>query len=310
MSFIRTVLGDIDPDELGTTLCHEHLVAHISERQILTAVDVLSDLQVLVQAGGQAVVEVTNIGMGRDVASLQQLALDTGLHIICATGYYQQSHYPDTISQMSIDDLAACFVTEIMDGVNGSDVRAGIIGEIGTSQEAVTADEAKVLRASARAALATGTPLTTHTSLGHLACQQLTILAEEGLPLNWVAIGHLDLIPEPDYHTAVAEQGAYIQYDTFGKAAYQSDEARIACLGEMVRRGFGQQILISCDISRASYLKAQGGWGYVYLLEQIVPALRRAGVDDEVLHQILVENPARFLAFKNGATENNEGREA
>ena len=258
MSFIRTVLGDIDPAELGTTLCHEHLVAHHLRAANFDGRDVLSDLQALVQAGGQAVVEVTNIGMGRDVVSLQQLARDTGLHIICATGYYQQSHYPDEVSQMSTDELTARFVTEIVEGVDGSGIRAGIIGEIGTSREAITTDEARMLRrAAARAAMTTGAPLTTHTSLGHLACRQLTILVKEGLPLNRVAIGHLDLIPEPDYHTAVAEQGAYIQYDTFGKAAYQSDEARIACLVEMVRRGFGRQILISCDISRTSYLKAQ-----------------------------------------------------
>ena len=127
--------------------------------------------------------------------------------------------------------------------------------------------------------------------------KQLQILQEEGLPLNRVSIGHLDLIPDPDYHTAVAEQGAYVQYDTFGKNQYQRDEARLTCLVEMARRGFGRQILTSCDISRTDYLKAQGGWGYDHLLGTIIPALERAGVDEGTIRQILVENPARFLMF-------------
>ncbi len=299
MSIIRTVLGDIKPAALGSTLCHEHLVCHISPEQILTPDPVIADLQAYVELGGQAIIELTNTGMGRDVKSLRTVAQATGLHIICATGFYKQSHYPADLAEKSMAEIIDGFVSEIENGIDDTDIQAGIIGEIGTSQQIVTPDEEKVLRASARAALATGAPLSTHTSLGYLALEQLQILQEEKLPLNRVSIGHLDLIPDPDYHTAVAEQGAYIQYDTFGKNQYQTDAARIACLVEMVRRGFGQQILTSCDLSRANYLKAQGGWGYDHFLRCIVPGLYEAGLDKATLQQILVENPARFLTFAN-----------
>ena len=261
MSFIRTVLGDIDSTTLGITLCHEHLICHISPEQVLTAEPVIADLQDFVERGGRAVIELTNTGMGRDVENLRMVAQATGLHIICATGFYKQSHYPDDLSEKSVEDIAEGFIAEIERGIDDTDIRAGIIGEIGTSQHTVTPDEEKVLRASTRAALETGAPLSTHTSLGYLALEQLQILSEEHFPLDRVSIGHLDLIPEPDYHTAVAKQGAYIQYDTFGKNQYQKDEARIACLLEMVRRGFSRQILTSCDLSRTDYLKAYGGWG-------------------------------------------------
>ena len=297
MGIIRTVLGDIASADLGPTLCHEHLVAHISADQILTVDDVVEDLQIYARAGGRAVVELTNTGMGRSVEGLRQLAAATGLHIVCGTGFYKQSHYPEYLAKTSPDRLVDRFAAEIEQGIDNTGIRAGIIGEIGTSRQEITPDEDKVLRAAARAAQVTGAPLSTHTSLGHLALEQLQILTEEKIRLDRVSIGHLDLIPDPDYHTAVAKQGAFVQYDTFGKQQYQSDAARMACLVEMVKRGYGSQILLSCDISRASYLTANGGWGYQYLLSEVVPGLKQSGLDESTVHQILVENPARFLAF-------------
>lgn len=297
MSIIRTVLGDIEPKTLGITLCHEHLVCRISPEQVLTPAPVVDDLRAYRELGGNAIVEVTNTGMGQDVESLRSIAQSTGLHIICATGFYKQSHYPKDLSNKSVEALTHGFIAEIEQGIDDTGIRAGVVGEIGTSEQMITTDEDKVLRASAAAAKATGTPLSTHTSLGRLALEQLQILREEEFPLDRVSIGHLDLIPDPDYHTAVAEQGAFIQYDTFGKNQYQADKARIACLVEMVRRGFKEQILTSCDISRASYLKAEGGWGYDYVLNSIVPAWQKAGLDEETTHQILVKNPARFLTM-------------
>lgn len=298
MSRFRTVRGEVQASSLGVTLCHEHLVLDASPEQRLTVEDVASDLQDLARHGGQAVVELTNEGMGRDVRGLRVLSEMTGLHVICATGLYKQSHYPSWVRDASVEALAERFAAEVEEGIEDSGVRAGVIGEIGTSEEWITPDEEKVLRAAARAALATGAPLSTHTSFGRLALEQLDIIAEEGLPAHRVSVGHLDLVPDPDYHTAVAERGAFVEYDTFGKAAYQADKARSLCLVEMLRRGFADQILLSCDITRTSYLKRRGGWGYAHLLEAVVPELGSRGVGDAVVQKLLVDNPARFLAFE------------
>jgi phosphotriesterase-related protein len=297
MAVIRTVRGDIEPRALGITLCHEHLVLSASREQTLTGDDVLDDLWAYADRGGKAVVELTNTGMGRDVRSLRVLAEATGLHIVCGTGFYKQSHYPPVVHAASLDELMEGFVREIKEGIEETGIRAGVIGEIGTSQDRITPDEEKVLRAAARAALATGASVSTHTSFGHFALEQLTILQNEGLPSDRISIGHLDLLPDPDYHAAVAKQGAYVQYDTFGKEQYQSDSARLLCLIEMIRRGFERKILLSCDITRRSYLRKNGGWGYAYLLIDVVERLRASGLQDDVLDHLLVANPMAFLSL-------------
>lgn len=293
---ITTVLGEIEPSRLGVTMAHEHLIAHASPEQTLVEAEVLADLELIRAAGATAVVELTHGHLGRDVDGLVSIARRTGLHVVCATGFYQDSHYPSSVRSQTIDEIAAFLVSEIVDGIGGGPVRAGVIGEIGTSRDRITPDEEKVLRASARASLATGAPISTHTGLGHLGAEQVAILRSEGVPSSRIAIGHLDLLPDPDYHEALARQGVYVQYDTFGKLAYQDDGARVDCVIEMVRRGHADRIMLSTDISRPTYLKRNGGWGYVHLFDTIVPALRRA-VGDEAIARMLVANPARFLAF-------------
>lgn len=293
---VTTVLGEIEPTTLGVTMAHEHLIARASREQTLVEADVLDDIQLVMHAGANAIVELTHGHLGRDVDGLVSIAQRTSLHVVCATGFYQDSHYPASVRAQTIDEIAAFMIGEIVDGIGGGAVRAGVIGEIGSSRDRVTPDEEKVFRASARASLATGAPISTHTGLGYLGSEQVEILLSEGVPLERVAIGHLDLLPDPDYHESLAGQGVYVQYDTFGKRNYQDDDARIECVIEMVRRGYEEQILLSTDISRPTYLKRMGGWGYVHLFETIVPALRRA-VGDRAVERMLVANPARFLAF-------------
>lgn len=293
---VTTVLGRIDPGSLGVTMAHEHLIASASRDQTLTQADILDDLDLVRAAGARSIVELTHGHLGRDVAGLVSVARATGLQIVCATGFYQQSHYPDTVGALSVEALVAFLTSELVDGIDGTGVRAGIIGEIGSSPDRITPDEEKVFRASARASLATGAPISTHTGLGHLGAEQVALFESEGVPLSRVAIGHLDLIPDPDYHEPLARKGVFVQYDTFGKLAYQDDGARIACVVEMVRRGYADRIMLSCDISRPTYLKKHGGWGYVHLFDTIVPAIQRE-VGDEAVQAMLVDNPARFLAF-------------
>jgi phosphotriesterase-related protein len=295
---IRTVLGDIEPKQLGVTLCHEHIVLNGSADQVLTPDDVISELEWYKQMGGGAVVELTNTGLGRDVLKLRDVASATGLNIVCGTGFYKQSHYPAYVHEASIDSLAECMIRDIKQGIQDSEIRAGAIGEIGTSQDQITPDEEKVLRASARAAISTGAPLSTHTSFGYQGLEQVAILRQEGVRLEYVSIGHLDLLPDPDYHESLARQGVFIQYDTFGKHMYQDEGARVACVARMVERGFVDHILLSCDITRRPYLKKNGGWGYVHLLESVVPALRAHGVRERDVQKMLIDNPARFLDFE------------
>jgi predicted metal-dependent phosphotriesterase family hydrolase len=295
-SSVSTVLGDIPSSDLGITMIHEHFALALSPTQTVDDMPNLTqEINDLASLGCRTVVELSNIGMGRDVTRLVQLAKATGMHIIAATGFYTQPWHPAWVADCSVEDLTTLMVKEIEQGIDGTEVCAGVIGEIGTSEGTIHPDEEKALRAACRAHLETGRPISTHCQLGHLSRQQLDIIEQEGVDTRYVVIGHLDLTPNIDEVLEVAQRGAFVELDTFGKEAYQSDENRMQRLLQLVEAGFTKSIVVSVDISRNSYMKAYGGYGYDHFLAKIVPELKRRGLDDAALQTILVDNPRRFL---------------
>jgi phosphotriesterase-related protein len=316
MSSIMTVLGPVDPSEVGFTSSHEHIFAcSTSNRfdqdtrldEMETAVEELLEFK---QAGGDAIVDVTTIDMGRDANRLVELSAVTGVRIIAATGFYKGNYsssgegsqrsweyLPAELHQASIPQLSEVFITEIREGIAGTKVKAGIIGEIGTSFNQIEEPEANVLRAAARAHRVTGAPISTHTTLGTMGREQLSIFKEEGVDLQHVVLCHMDLRADTSYHFELARQGAFLGFDTAGKQQYQSDATRVELIRRLVQEGFEDQIIISCDIGRRSQMQRHGGRGYVYLLRKFVPALRVAGIQPGVIDKFLVHNPRRLLAF-------------
>lgn len=316
MSSIMTVLGPIAPSELGITASHEHLYARstsnrsdpdTSLRELDTA---LEELLAYKRAGGDAIVDVSTIDMGRDVNSLAELSTAAGIHIIASTGFYKSNYsplgdktthtwdvFPEELRHASVTQLADLFIAEVREGVTATTVNVGMIGEIGTSYNQILDDEEKVFRAAARANRETGAPISTHTTLGTMGAEQIEILKEEGANLGHVVLSHMDLVNDTEYHVKLASQGVFLGFDTAGKEQYQSDSTRIDLIRELVDRGFEDQIVISCDIGRRSLLKKYGGRGYVYLLEKFVPQLEAAGIDRSTVNKFLIDNPRRLLAF-------------
>jgi len=318
MAKIQTVLGSISPKDLGITLMHEHLqydalsFARNPDCRLDEA-DVIDDALDLKRAGGSALVEMTCIGLGtlRDIKSLKRISEKTGLHVIASTGFYKEHEldttsapfknfpvkaFPPIVYEKTIDELADIITKEILEGREGTIIKAGII-KGGTSLNQVTNAEEKTLRAEARAYLETGASISTHTSLGTMGLKQLDIYEDEGVDLTRVIIGHCDLKPDLTYHEAIAKRGAYIGYDTVGKEKYQPDGKRVELVVNMVKRGYTNQILLSTDRDRKSQLKKYGGIGYSYLLESFVPRLKKARIDENDIHTILVENPREILQF-------------
>jgi predicted metal-dependent phosphotriesterase family hydrolase len=316
VSHVMTVLGPCDPLELGVTASHEHLFAEATSDRSdpdtrLDDLDtIIAELLAYKEAGGDAVIEVTTIDMGRDVNRLAQASAASGVKVIAATGYYKGNYSPEgsEVRQTwaflpreyraeNVEALVELFVREVREGVANTDVQVGIIGEIGTSYKRILEDEEKVFRAAARANRETGVPVSTHTTLGTMGLEQVEILKQEGANLNQVVVCHLDLMPDTAYHVQLARQGVFLGFDTAGKTKYQSDAQRVECIKRVVQEGFEDQVLISCDVGRRSDMVSCGGRGYAYLLTRFVPLLQRAGIDDTVIHKFLVENPRRLLAF-------------
>ena len=305
---IQTVLGPIEPADLGVTLMHEHTLVDAWEWGGRLGYDsTVDDEELLVEelafyrdAGGSALVDVTPIGLRRDPSGMRRLAQATGLHIIMGCGWYRERVYPAYIHELSTNALAGMLVKELEEGVEGG-IRPGIIGEIGTERFHVTPAEEKVFRAAARAQRATGATVTTHTThFGDLAHEQMDILMEEGVPPERIVIGHLGERRGVKGDLAVAERGVYVEIDHIGRAASagtQPEWRRARNVAELVQAGYLERVLISMDICANSLLHWNGGHGFDYLLTTFVPLLREEGLTGDQIRTILVDNPIRVLDF-------------
>jgi len=337
---VMTVRGPVPAPDLGITLMHEHVFIdlsflwdapasdwqkplvdaeitlanrgllqvdpYVSRRNLLldefdVAVEELAPFR---QLGGSSVVDLTTTGIRPQPAKLREVSERTGLHVIAGCGYYTQRSHASEVATLSESELLERLLDEIANGLGGTDVRPGIIGEIGTSSP-VHADEAKVLRVAAAAQAKTGLAINVHVAIFRReALVVLDILEAAGADLSRVVISHLDEQPDTAYHRAILERGAYVEYDTFGSESYfdgdgsaePSDRERVDCLIELLDAGFGDQLLISQDVCTKVQLLKYGGFGYGHILRSILPRLRRRGVGDATVRKLLVENPARVLA--------------
>ena len=309
--FVQTVPGPVEPEGLGFTLPHEHTACQLwqipgrwdyweltSDEEI-----VAPELERFREAGGTSLADLTLPGIGRDPARLGRLSERTGLLIIMGTGWYRGAYYPPEarIDRRSVDDLAEVMIREFHDGAEGTGVRPGIIGEIGTDKPWVSAQEERVFRAAGRAARATGMAVNTHAVLSDVGLRQLAILLEERVDPSRVVIGHADSYPSLDYYLEVIERGANVEFDfigmRFSPVEEHSEPLTLRSILRLLERGHAERILLSHDLCHTMQLKAFGGNGYTYLADVFLPRLREAGVPDEAIRQMTVENPRRILTI-------------
>ena len=309
MAHVQTVLGPIDPGALGFTLPHEH--TQIALWQIPDRWDywqltrdrpvILEELAAFREAGGRSLVDLTLPGVGRDPAWLVEVARASGLNIVMGCGWYRQAYYPAEalIDRRSVDALADELVAEASDGVGGSGVRPGIIGEIGTDKPWLSAQEERVHRAAGRAARRTRLAITTHGVLSAVGLDQLRIFEEEGADPTRVVIGHADSYPVLEHHLAIVDRGASVEFDFLGmsfNAVERHGEGRVIdLLCELLSRGHVERVLLSQDVCNDSQLTRYEGNGYTYLARTFLPRLREAGVSEAEIETMTVTNPRRIL---------------
>jgi predicted metal-dependent phosphotriesterase family hydrolase len=314
VSRVQSVLGDIRPEQLGVVLPHEHTgiaLWHIADRWDyweLTPDDevIIPELARFRDAGGGTLVDVTPRSVGRDPARLARYARQTGLTVVMGTGWYRGAYYPPDalIDRRSVDDLAEELIRDATEGVavdDGTRVRAGIIGEIGTDKPWISALEERVHRAAARAARSTGLAITTHSVMSPVGLAQLALFEEEGADPARVVIGHADSYPRLDYYLAIVERGATVEFDFLGMSFTPMErhgEPRIVdLLLELLSRGHAERVLLSQDVCHNEQLTRYGGHGYTYLADTFLPRLRDCGADDATIRTITVDNPRRLLSI-------------
>jgi phosphotriesterase-related protein len=305
-----TVSGPVPPERIGFTLPHEHTgiqLWHVPDRwdyweltpDELSIADELRDFR---RRGGSTLVDLTLPGVGRDPERLRRLANRTGVQIVMGTGWYRQSYYPleAGIDRRSVDDLADELVREFSDGVAGSGVHPGILGEIGTDKPWMTAQEERVHRAVARAAKATGMAVSTHAVMSPVGLAQLRIFEEEGVDPSRVVIGHADSYPVLDHYLAILDRGANLEFDFLGHRFGTEEAAEprlVQLIVELLERGFAPQLLLSQDVCHNSQLKINDGFGYTYLQQHFLPTLRTAAVGEGEIRQMTLDNPRRILTI-------------
>lgn len=288
-------------DPTGYTWVHEHLHIDLSgfKNNLDCRLDqydlICQEMKDLRALGVSNIIEMTNRYMGRNPQFMLDLMRDTGINVVACTGYYQDAFFPEHVAARSVEQLAQEMVDEIVIGIDGTELKAGIIAEIGSSEGVITPLEEKVFIAAARAHIETGRPISTDTSFSTMGVEQLVLLQAHGVDLSRVTVGHCDLKDNLDNILRMIELGAYVQFDTIGKNNYYPDEKRIAMLHAIRDRGLLSHVMLSMDITRRSHLKANGGNGYDYLLTTFIPQLRQSGFSQADVDMMLRDNPSKFF---------------
>lgn len=305
---VVTVRGPVDPATLGVTLSHDHVL--LDGWTIFRSYGAIMDDEDLAAAelrrfrdlGGGTVCDPTNVGLGRDPRALRRISEASGVHIVMGAGWYREVTYPADIDRRSTDELADQLVEELSAGVDGTGIRAGFVGEIGTERGSISPREERVFRAAARAHRRTGCPVMTHTThFGELALEQLALLAEEGVPAERVIVSHLGDRRDQRSVLAVAATGAWLSVDNLGFVAnYAPLDVRADNIARLWTEGYGERVLLGNDTCETGQLVANGGPGYGNVIERILPLLRERGLGEREFHQMQVVNPARAFAVSPG----------
>lgn len=329
MPHVQTVLGPVDPADLGRVLTHEHLTSLLpgpwmsageGDLRVDAAVGALAGLPAL---GFGTVVDLTSYDiLGRDVALLPEMSRRAGLHVVASSSIYLEPFAPRWALDATVDQLAERLVRDHTEGIEGTGVRIGIYGEQATGLDEITQQEEKFLRAAARAQRTTGLALNTHTTHGTMALEQVEVLRDEGADLSRVVIGHMDIQPDIDYTREVLRSGVNVAFDTLGKqfwdfvleplpetrppgeyakrAYHRPDSDRLDVLVRLLAEGYVEQVVLSMDLTGVeAYLNTatHGRLGYSYLGAAVLPRLAELGVPAEALEQMVRGNPARLLAI-------------
>jgi phosphotriesterase-related protein len=317
VALVSTVRGPVEASDLGSTLMHEHVFVLSPEIEKTsdewdeqgardTAVQRLGELK---QRGIDTIVDLTVIGLGRNMARMVSVAERVPeINIVSATGVYTYNdvpmyfHFrgPGTILG-GPEPMTELFVREIRQGIGDTGVRAGIL-KCATDKPGITPGVERVLRAVARAHRQTGTPITTHTPTPPQpwGLEQQRIFEEEGVDLTQVVIGHSGGTLDADYHEAVMAKGSYVGFDHFGIGTFTLAE-RVESVRLLCERGFADKIVLSHDAMchvdwfPPSLAGAWKDWRWTHIPEDVLPEMRRVGITDEDIATMMVGNPRRIL---------------
>lgn len=304
--FIRTVLGDISPNQLGVTYMHEHLIIDspiVSKNfefiHLPNEVDAINEVNQCKKVGVGAMLDCMPLGSGRDAKKLLRIAEATGVNIIATTGLHHDRYYKeeDEVETASAEKLAELFLRDINEGMEKTNAKAGVI-KVVTSGPKIKDREFKLFEAAAIAHFESGAPILSHCEHGTGAIEQLELFRNLNVPLSRVTLSHADKVADKSYHHEILSSGVCVEYDQSLRQAMDVKAPSAQLTSEMVRAGFVNQIMMGTDGARRSLWNSLGGTpGLKWLYSGWVNKLLEAGLNEVNIEQIFIKNPARVLAF-------------
>lgn len=347
MQMIETVLGPIDRSQLGVIAPHEHLFIDLTFEAIMPNTEeacelfespveinnidvlrrnpflvknnmVLEDFDTAVyemrrfkKAGGTTIVDLTNIGIDRDLKKLRDVSKQSGVNVIAGCGLYTGLTIPEPYRSMSAEKIADLMIDEIKNGDPETGIKPGVIGEIGTS-EVLDEIEIRGLRSAAWANLETGLPIYIHTySWSQASLEAIDILTKEGVRPDQICICHLDVEFDYDYLCKVFDTGVYAMFDNFGKEYYFTkqdavfaggpfamDLDRVRMIIRVIRENHTDRLMLATDVCVKSLLHTYGGWSYDHIFTNIVPMMANEGISEADIDMIIRQNPERFICSR------------
>ena len=303
---IQTVNGLIKPEKLGFTHSHEHVL--FDYFKMIMSYDVIFDdenvaeyeLNLYKAAGGEGLIDASSHGIGTNPIVLARLAEKTRLNIVLGCGWYREWVYEDVVIKKTSYELSEIMQKEILQGFGDTDIKAGFIGEIGTERNYIGALQERVFRAAAKASLATGVPVLTHTThFGELAVEQINLLESEGMDPSRILISHLGDREDTKILLEIAKRGVYLSIDNIGYngEGYPTDQIRLGNVLCLIEADYLDRIVLGTDIGTRSALKSYGGRGFAWLLEVFVPMMLKAGITQQQIDQMMKVNIARAMTI-------------
>jgi phosphotriesterase-related protein len=323
MAVVQAVRGPVELDALGTTLMHEHVFVltpdvlnnygHSWWDEEERVADAVTKLRALKAAGVDTIVDPTVVGLGRYIPRVARVNAEVDINIIAATGMYTFDHLPHYFHYRGPGTLLGgpellteMFVEDIEHGIGGSEVKAAFLKCV-VEEAGLTPDQTRIQAAVAETHVQTGVPITVHTN-GALQTGRLAVefYGKHGVDLTKVVVGHAGDSNDQDYLRWIMDQGATIGCDRFGLDMFNPTADRVATIAALCTQGYADRIVLSHDAScymdffageasQQMLAQAAPNWHYLHIHQDVLPALREAGVSDEQITTMLVDNPRRYF---------------
>lgn len=344
MKTIQTLKGPLDIKDVKAICPHEHLILDMTHEAVLPETeeekelffgevrmnnlgilrrnpyivrsnlildsvdDAIEELSVLTKYNCNLLIDLTTVGLGRDIKKLQSISQQTEINLVIGCGLFVHDAVPEPYKSWNIEQIATWMLDEIQIGIENTNLRAGVIGEIGVS-ETIYPMEERSLRAVALVNQKTDLPVFLHIyPWSHAGLDAVDLLLQLGVKPEKICICHLDVTFNEEYIFEALEAGIYLEFDNFGKEFYfesqdgafsggpfETDVARVKMLKKLINQGYSDKILMANDICLKESLHKYGGWGYDHVFRNIAPMMRMEGISESDIKQILFDNPKLFL---------------